>query len=80
MLVRLTKAEARANLQLWHRRFAWKPTRINDEYIIWLEHYWRKLIVVEEGNWAGGYKYRWAISTTEQNRDAHTWLGPIQGS
>ena len=58
----------------WHRAFAWLPTRINDHCVIWLESYERKLVTVCEGNWAGGYQWRWDKRTAWGE-----WQGKVQG-
>lgn len=43
----------------WHFWFAWRPVRINETELIWLERVERQLIVDDEGNWAGGTTTHW---------------------
>jgi hypothetical protein len=31
--------------------------------MVWLEWYRRRLVCTDEGNWAGGRRYRWDIAT-----------------
>ena len=46
-------------LSEWHPWFAWKPVRVNDDFILWLCYVRRRLVIDDEGNWAGGYIDHW---------------------
>lgn len=28
----------------WHKAFAWKPTRVSDTRVVWLQHYYRRFV------------------------------------
>lgn len=69
---------AKADYRGWERRFAWWPTRINPKQIVWLESYLRMIEVVDEGGWAGGYKWRYHYDLPGGQPDG-AWRGPLQG-
>lgn len=58
MIWRMTKRRRRRRDE-WHWRFALLPVRISEEHVIWLDWYECRVVTVAEGNWAGGYRYRW---------------------
>lgn len=64
----------------WHWRFAFLPTRVSATAVVWLEWYWRRLEVVAEGNYAGGYQSRWLYADRrEATPNACPWAGPTRG-
>ncbi len=42
-----------------HRVFLWWPARVNQHEIAWLEFVDCRLVVDDEGNYAGGYRAHW---------------------
>lgn len=45
----------------WHDKFAWRPTRVSDDLVVWLETYRRKLVWEGETGYYH-YDYRWIDS------------------
>jgi hypothetical protein len=43
----------------FHRVFLWWPTRVSPTKIVWLSIVGRRLIIDDEGNWAGGQQSHW---------------------
>lgn len=58
MRLTLPKVEP-LDVEEWHKVFTLWPVRLDNETVIWLEHVMRKLVVDDEGSWAGGYKAHW---------------------
>lgn len=56
----------------WHWRFALWPTRTNANTITWLGWYQRRLCVISEGNWAGGFQFKWQYANP-----GGLWEGPL---
>jgi hypothetical protein len=44
-------------LSNWHKAFAWKPIRINQEELVWLEEYYRKAIHIKNNGSVGTAQY-----------------------
>jgi hypothetical protein len=57
----------------WHWKFAWLPTRTSPTHVVWLGWYQRRMHVVSEGNWAGGFQCRWHYA-----RPGGLWEGPLR--
>lgn len=58
----------------WHWKFAFFPHRLSRTTIVWLEWYQRRMAVLDEGNWAGGFKFQWEyVSKYGQ------WMSEIHG-
>ncbi len=58
MRFKITKTE-RQDPKKPHRAFLWRPARISPHEIAWLETVERRLVVDNEGNYAGGYRDHW---------------------
>lgn len=58
----------------FHSKFAWWPTRIDDNRVAWLEKVNRRYVILDEGTWAGGYKYCWEYYTYKG-----VWRGKVRG-
>lgn len=59
-----------------HHKFAWLPTRISKDCVVWLESYVRRLKVIDEGNWASSPRTRWILS---DKLDGDEFYGPMTG-
>lgn len=68
----------RPDPESWSSRFAWLPTRISDSHVVWLERYLRRSVTVDEGCWAGGYKWRYEFAQ-RAGQPGGVWAGPVQG-
>jgi len=43
----------------WNLHFVLWPIRLDDQTVVWWEWIDRRLVVDDEGNWAGGYRAHW---------------------
>ena len=47
------------------RKYAWLPKRMGSGIVVWLEHYWERKEVIQEGSWISG--------PVEDRYREHTW-------
>lgn len=67
----------------WKKRFAWRPTRIGPNHVVWLESYEYRVHIVDEGNWASGpviqLEYRYPVLQADPGGvwyEYGTWMEP----